>query len=66
MTTIATNTSGYVPSQDPSIKTAKESDQNQVIASIVLAFSSDPAGRWAYPDPHQFFSSFPAFLRLRR
>jgi ribosomal protein S18 acetylase RimI-like enzyme len=63
MTTIATNASGYVPSQDPSIKTANESDQNQVIASIVLAFSSDPAVRWAYPDPHQFFSSFPEFVR---
>jgi ribosomal protein S18 acetylase RimI-like enzyme len=28
-----------------------------------LAFSSDPAVRWAYPDPHQFFSSFPEFVR---
>jgi GNAT superfamily N-acetyltransferase len=63
MATIATKPSGYVLAQDPFIKTAKESDQDQVIASIVLAFSSDPAVRWMYPDPHQFLSSFPDFVR---
>jgi len=64
MATIATKDSGYVSSQNPSIMTAKESDQNQVIATIALAFSSDPGGRWMYPDPHQFYSSFPEFVRV--
>jgi GNAT superfamily N-acetyltransferase len=44
-------------------KTAKEADQDQVVTSIVLAFSADPAVRWAYPDPHQFLSSFPDLVR---
>jgi ribosomal protein S18 acetylase RimI-like enzyme len=44
--------------------TAKASDKNQVIATIALAFSSDPAGRYLYPDPHQFFSHFPEFVRI--
>ena len=57
MATIATKPSGYVLAQDPFIKTAKESDQDQVIASIVLAFSSDPAVRWMYPDPTSSFQA---------
>ena len=64
MATIATKNSGYVASRDPNIMTAKASDQNQVIATIALAFSSDPAGRYLYPDPHQFFSHFPEFVRI--
>src|SRR5918992_4796395 len=64
MATIATKNSGYVVSQDPSIMTTKASDQNQVIATIALAFSSDPAGRYLYPDSHQFFSNFPEFVRI--
>jgi GNAT superfamily N-acetyltransferase len=64
MATIATRDADYVSSQNPSIMTAKESDQNQVIATIALAFSSDPGGRWMYPDPHQFISNFPEFVRV--
>jgi hypothetical protein len=63
MATNETKTPGDVLSKAPSIKTAKSSDQDQVVATIVLAFSSDPAVRWAYPDPHQFLSSFPDFVR---
>src|SRR5918992_4414533 len=64
MATIATRNLGYVASRDPNIITAKASEQNQVIATIALAFSSDPAGRYLYPDPHQFFSHFPEFVRI--
>jgi hypothetical protein len=49
MATIATRNSGYVSSHDPSIKTAKESDQNQVIAAITLAFSSESCGALDVP-----------------
>jgi hypothetical protein len=52
MATIATRNSGYIALRGPSIMTTKASDQNQVIATITLAFSSDPAGRYLYPDPH--------------
>ena len=63
MTTNASRIPGNAPFQAPVIKTARESDQDQVVATIVLAFSSDPAVRWLYPDPHQFLSSFPNFVR---
>lgn len=33
------------------IKTATASDADPAIAVVVLAFSSDPVARWAYPDP---------------
>jgi hypothetical protein len=64
MATIATRHRGYVVSWDLNIMTAKASDKNQVIATIALAFSADPAGRYLYPDPHQFFSHFPEFVRI--
>ncbi|HVG18187.1 MAG TPA: AraC family transcriptional regulator, partial [Blastocatellia bacterium] len=41
------------------IKSATESNQEQAIAVIVLAFATDPVTRWAYPDPHQYLSYFP-------
>jgi hypothetical protein len=36
---------------------------DQCVALIVLAFSSDPAARWAYPDPPNFLEYFPRFVR---
>ena len=50
-------------SQAPEVKTSGESDLNQVIATIELSFSSDPAVRWLYPNAHQFLSSFPDFVQ---
>ena len=45
------------------VKTATQKEVDQCIALIVLAFSSDPAGRWLYPDPSQFLAYFPRFVR---
>jgi GNAT superfamily N-acetyltransferase len=39
------------------------SEAEQAIAVIVLAFSSDPAARWSYPDPHHYLTYFPAIVR---
>ncbi len=39
------------------------SDAEQAIAAIVLAFSSDPAARWSFPDPRQYLTHFPAIVR---
>jgi hypothetical protein len=64
MATVATRNSGYVASREPNIMTAKASDQNQIIAAITVAFTSDPAGRYLYPDPHQFIAHFPEFVRI--
>jgi ribosomal protein S18 acetylase RimI-like enzyme len=30
---------------------------------MVLAFGSDPPARWMFPDPHQYLSHFPHFVR---
>ena len=43
--------------------TAVASDTEKAIATLVLAFSSDPACRWAWPDPQQYLASFPDFVR---
>ena len=47
----------------PSISTATAADEEHAIAVLTLAFSADPACRWAWPDPHQFLASFPRFAR---
>ena len=36
---------------------------DQAVAVICLAFSSDPAARWTYPDPHAYVSYFPRIVR---
>jgi ribosomal protein S18 acetylase RimI-like enzyme len=35
----------------------------QAIAVIGLAFSTDPAARWTYPDPYQYLAHFPSIVR---
>jgi ribosomal protein S18 acetylase RimI-like enzyme len=45
------------------VKIATQRDVDQCVALIVLAFSSDPAARWLYPDPSQFLTFFPRFVR---
>src|SRR5260221_9666076 len=47
----------------PTIRSATAADEGAVIAVISLAFSTDPAARWIYPDPHQYFTHFPPFVR---
>ncbi len=45
------------------IKIANTSDEAPVIDVVVLAFSADPTARWLYPDPHQYLTHFPPFVR---
>ena len=35
----------------------------QAVAVIVLAFGTDPAARWTYPDPGRYLTHFPAVVR---
>ncbi|BAZ31194.1 acetyltransferase [Cylindrospermum sp. NIES-4074] len=46
------------------IKTTMAADEVAVIDVLVLAFSSDPAVRWLYPNPHQYLVHFPAFVKV--
>lgn len=46
------------------IRTATRVDRDRFEASMTLAFSADPAARWAWPDPHQFLSTFLPLVTL--
>lgn len=48
----------------PIIKTATASDEASAIAAVVLAFSTDPAARWTWPDPNQYLRHFPDFVKI--
>ena len=41
--------------------TLREADR--AIATMCLAFGSDPATRWTYPDPYTYLSNFPRIVR---
>jgi ribosomal protein S18 acetylase RimI-like enzyme len=38
-------------------------EAEQAIATLVLAFGTDPTARWTYPDPRQYLAHFPAVVR---
>jgi ribosomal protein S18 acetylase RimI-like enzyme len=42
---------------------ATATDADKATAVLVLAFSSDPANRWAWPDPRQYLTGFPGFVQ---
>lgn len=46
-----------------SVRTIAPGEQTQAIDVMALAFSRDPVMRWMYPDPHQYLTSFPEFVR---
>lgn len=48
----------------PIIKTATQSDEAAATAVVVLAFSGDPAARWAWPDPAEYLRNFPGFVKV--
>lgn len=37
-------------------------DRHRAIATLTLAFVSDPVVRWLYPDPHQYATQWPRFV----
>ncbi len=47
----------------PTIKTATASDEASIAAVLALAFSTDPGARWAWPNPQQLLTYFPAFVK---
>lgn len=46
-----------------SVKSATTSDITDVVAVAVLAFSTDPIARWLYPEPDQYLTYFPQFVK---
>jgi ribosomal protein S18 acetylase RimI-like enzyme len=47
----------------PDVRTATAEHIDRCVAIIVLAFSGDPAARWAFADPQAYFAIFPRFVR---
>jgi ribosomal protein S18 acetylase RimI-like enzyme len=48
----------------PIVKTALLSEEAPTVAAVVLAFGADPAARWTWPDPNQYLTHFPGFVRV--
>jgi hypothetical protein len=48
----------------PSVATiAGDTAIDQAIATLVLAFATDPVARWMYDDPQQYLSHIPRLFR---
>src|SRR5918995_3136373 len=44
------------------VQTARDGDQSRLVATLVLAFSNDPANRWMNPAPETYLRYFPDFV----
>jgi ribosomal protein S18 acetylase RimI-like enzyme len=47
---------------NPIISTVAAGDEARAVAVITLAFGTDPAARWTWPDPRQFLEHFPSVV----
>lgn len=47
-----------------SVRPAVAGDEPAVIASLTMAFVSDPVLRWMYPEPVQYLAHMPEFVRI--
>ena len=47
----------------PECRTVEPDEADRALATILLAFGSDPAARWSYPDPRDYLRYFPDILR---
>ena len=54
---------GAAMDRTQTVATTEPSQAEQAVAVIVLAFSTDPAARWSYPDPDRYLTHFPAIVR---
>lgn len=46
------------------VRPATTSDRERFEAAMTMAFTADPAARWAWPDPHVFFRTFTSLVML--
>ena len=47
----------------PTVLATSSNSEESALAPLVLAFASDPAVRWMYPNAHQYRIFFPRFAR---
>jgi ribosomal protein S18 acetylase RimI-like enzyme len=46
-----------------SVRKTTPADEAAAIATVVLAFSTDPVARWCWPDPQQYLEYMPGFIK---
>ena len=46
---------------DTAVEIIRTADRHRAIATITLAFVTDPVVRWAWPDPHRYATYWPQF-----
>lgn len=44
-------------------RTAAIAERERIISTLVLAFNTDPANRWLFPDPYRYLTYFPQFVQ---
>jgi hypothetical protein len=47
----------------PGVATIGDAEVDHAIATLVLAFATDPVARWMYDDPHQYLLHIPRLFR---
>lgn len=47
----------------PAVSITTDRDLDRAVSVVVLAFSADPAARWAYPESARYLAHFPAAVR---
>lgn len=47
----------------PSVSTVANAEKERAISTITTAFTADPPVRWMLPDPQQYLTHFPEFVR---
>ncbi len=55
---------GKAPDDAPEIRSVTRCDRGRFEAAMTMAFSADPAARWAWADPLQFISTFMPLVTL--
>ncbi len=51
------------PGAVPAVQVTASADAERAVATIVLAFATDPMARWSIPDPAVYLKCFPALVR---
>jgi ribosomal protein S18 acetylase RimI-like enzyme len=60
---LATADTGEAIMETSTVRSATPAEEAAAIATLTLAFATDPATRWTWPDPQAYLAAFPRFAR---
>lgn len=49
--------------KSPTVTVMTPADEDQAIATVLLAFAADPMARWTWPNAHQYLAAMPRMIR---